>query len=68
MTMTGKDKGEIPGDIKKYLTKSTNFKYVVSEGSIVVFNLRDFISPYSVEILCDCTAIKFFCYPLALIL
>jgi NTE family protein len=44
MTMTEKNKGEILGDIKKDLTKSTNFKYVVSEGSIVVFNLHDFIS------------------------
>ena len=44
MAMTGKNKGEIPSDIKKDIINSTSFNYIVSEGSIVVFNLHDFIS------------------------
>jgi len=43
MTMIGKNNEEIPSDTKKDM-KSTSFNYVVSEGSIAVFNLRDFIS------------------------
>src|SRR5215475_5370907 len=43
MTMTGKNNDEIPSDTKKDM-KSTSFNYVVSEGSIAVFTLRDFIS------------------------
>lgn len=44
MAKTGKNSDEIPSDIKKDIIKSTSFNYVVSEGSIVVFNLHDFIS------------------------
>jgi NTE family protein len=44
MAITGKNQGEISSDTKKDIVNSTSFNYVVSEGSIVVFNLHDFIS------------------------
>jgi NTE family protein len=45
MPMAGKNNGAVPqSDTKKDVTNSTGFNYVASEGSVVVFDLHDFIS------------------------
>jgi NTE family protein len=50
MTMAAKDKDDISqGDRKAYAKKPVHFKYVVSEGSIFVFDMSDFISEKDVD-------------------
>src|SRR6476659_2376580 len=50
MTMAAKDKDDIyQGDRKAYAKKPVHFKYVVSEGSIFVFDMGDFVSEKDID-------------------